>query len=129
MDVRHNMWTTRGKHMLSHPRLLILLLSLFRFGTPAKPATRVGRWCRNRRWRLWAVCSPAVEPASAFGLIKGLFDAVRGVFGVVTPKLELTYEPGKSPYFETDEWTAWVSGSADADGNVITTSVSSPRRW
>ena len=70
-----------------------------------------------------------MEPASIFGLIKGLFDAIRGVFGAVAPKLELTYEHGKPPYFERDDWTYWVRDDTDEEGNTISTTASSPRRW
>jgi len=60
---------------------------------------------------------------------QGSVRRITGVFGVVVPKLELTYEGGKPPYFETDEWTAWVSAEADEEGNVITRAVATPRRW
>ena len=70
-----------------------------------------------------------MEPTSIIGLIRGAYEAVTGVLGLVAPKLELTYEAGKPPYFEADEWTAWVSAEADQEGNVITRAVATPRRW
>lgn len=70
-----------------------------------------------------------MEPASAFGLIKGLFDGIRGLFGVVVPKLELTYEPGKPPYFEADEHVIFVAAIGGGPSPATSTSVSSPRRW
>ncbi len=70
-----------------------------------------------------------MEPASVFGLIKGGFDAVRGVFGAVVPKLELTHVAGKAPYVEADEPVLFGVGVADASGHVQTTTMSSPRRW
>src|SRR5438094_906751 len=70
-----------------------------------------------------------MEPASVFGLIRGLFDGITGVFGVVVPKLELTYEAGKPPYVEADEYMQFGVGVADASGRVETTAISSPRRW
>lgn len=70
-----------------------------------------------------------MEPASVFGLIKGVFDSIRGIFGVVTPKLELTYEPGKSPYFETDENVFFMAAIGGGPGPATSISVASPRRW
>jgi hypothetical protein len=70
-----------------------------------------------------------MEPASVFGLIKGVFDGIRGVFGAVVPKLELTYEAGKPPYVEADEYVSFAAATADAEGNVRSTTISSPRRW
>jgi len=70
-----------------------------------------------------------MEPASVFELIKGSFDAIRGVFGAVVPKLELTYETGKSPYVEADEYMTFGMGVADGSGHTETITDSSPRRW
>ncbi len=70
-----------------------------------------------------------MEPTSVIGLIRGVYEAVTGVLGLVAPKLELTYEAGKPPYFEADEWTAWLSAEADQEGHVITRAVATPRRW
>ncbi len=43
------------------------------------------------------------------------------------PKLDLTFEAGKSPYFEVDETTMWDLGRQDDYGQPRTTS--SARRW
>jgi hypothetical protein len=86
-----------------------------------------------------------VEPASLFGLIRGLFEAIRNVFGVVAPKLELTYEAGRSPYVEADDYLITLlgrpeqapgdpdpSGFAPLPNDVLlstSTTGSSRRRW
>jgi hypothetical protein len=70
-----------------------------------------------------------LEPASVFGIVRGLFGAITSVFGVVAPKLVLTYEQGKSPYWEADEHMSFAAAIADAEGNVQSTTISSPRRW
>jgi hypothetical protein len=70
-----------------------------------------------------------MEPASAFGLIKGVFGAITSVFGVFAPKLELTYVQGKSPYSEADEYMTFGVGFADASGRAQTITDSSTRRW
>jgi len=69
-----------------------------------------------------------MEPATVFGLIKGVFDGIRGVFGVVVPKLELTFESDKPPYFEADEHVLFMA-AIGGPGPTTSTSVSSPRRW
>jgi len=71
----------------------------------------------------------AVEPTSAFGLIRGLFEAIKSVLGIVAPKLELTYQPGRSPYFETDEHVFFAAAVGGGPGPVTSTVVSSQRRW
>jgi hypothetical protein len=100
---------------------------------------------RSARTLVKRYARPAVEPASVVGLIRGLFEAIQNVFGVVAPKLELTYEAGKSPYFEADDYIISLLGRpeqapADTDPTGFmpipndllepgSTTESSPRRW
>lgn len=70
-----------------------------------------------------------MEPASVFGLIKGVFDGIRAFFGAVVPKLELTYEAGRAPYVEADEYLIFAAAVGGGPGPATSTTVSSPRRW
>ena len=71
-----------------------------------------------------------MEPASIFGLVKGAFEAIKGVFGVVAPKLDLTYEAGKTPYAQSDATVFWRLNDPDESGHAATaTQLTGTRRW
>jgi hypothetical protein len=66
---------------------------------------------------------------SLFGLARSAFSAILGLFGLVAPKLDLTFEPGKAPYVESDETMTWVVEPVPDSSNSTASQQSSPRRW
>jgi len=66
---------------------------------------------------------------SIFGLARGAFGAIFGVFGLVAPKLDLTFEPGKAPYVESDQTMTWVVEPVPDSSNSTATQCLESRNW
>ncbi len=67
---------------------------------------------------------------SLAGLARSLFEGLTGIVSIVRPKLDLTYEAGKQPYFEVDQTVVWVAEPIpDTEGNSVAVQKSSVRRW